>query len=221
MQLISSGRYAAVTSTLALIVALSGASYAAIVVTGGQIKDDTVTTRDIKDQTIKTKDMSSAARDALKGSAGPAGLAGPAGPAGPSGPAGPAGPSGPPGAAGGTGPSKVYSVAVNNFTWMIPGSPQQVATLSVPAGTYAAFAKATIGTNGSGGGHVICTLSAAGQADEQYVTNAGPGYAYELMHNQIVFTTDSATDVTLSCFGTAANYVAMERVTALSVGSAG
>ncbi|CAA9370446.1 MAG: hypothetical protein AVDCRST_MAG32-698 [uncultured Nocardioides sp.] len=57
--------------------------------------------------------------------------------------------------------------------------------------------------------------------DEQLVTNAGPGYAYELMYNRIVFSTSSTTDVTLSCFGAAANYVSTERITALSVGSAG
>ena len=103
---------------------------------------------------------------------------------------------------------------------MVPGSPQQVASLSVPAGTYAAFAKATIGTNGTGGGHVQCELSAGGQIDQQLVTNDGPGFAYELMYTQIVFTTDSTTDVTLSCFGTTANYVNMEKVTAISVASA-
>ena len=68
MRFFSSGRYATVASTLALVVALSGASYAAVVVTGSQIKDNTVTSKDIKDKTIKTKDISADAKDALKGS---------------------------------------------------------------------------------------------------------------------------------------------------------
>lgn len=80
MRFFSSGRYAVVTSTLALVVALSSASYAAVVVTGKQIKNNTVTTQDIKDKTIKTKDISGAAKNALKGSAGPVGPVGPAGP---------------------------------------------------------------------------------------------------------------------------------------------
>lgn len=215
MRLFTSGRYAAITSTLALVVACSGASYAAIVVTGEQIKDNTVSTKDIKDKTIKVRDMSGAAKEALSGDVGPAGPAGSTGPTGPTGPAGPAGP------AGGSFPSRAYSLAVNNSTWMVPGFPQQVASLSVPAGTYAAFAKATIGTNGSGGGHVQCELAAGGQVDQQLVTNAGPGYAYESTSTQIVFTTDARTDVTLSCFGTSANYVNMQRITAISVASAG
>ncbi|MCY4728691.1 hypothetical protein NYO98_20595 [Nocardioides sp. STR2] len=215
MRVFTSGRYAAVTSTLALVVACGGASYAAIVVTGAQIKDNTVSTQDIKDRTIKTKDISAGTKDALAGEVGPAGPAGATGAVGPSGPAGPAGP------AGGSYPSKVYSVAAENFTWMVPGSLQQVASLPVPAGTYAAFAKATIGTNGSGGGHVQCELSGGGQVDRQLVTNDGPGYAYEVTYTQIVFTTDTATDVALSCFGTSANYVHMEKVTAISVASAG
>jgi hypothetical protein len=76
MKLFSSGRYAAVASTLALIVALGGASYAAVTVTGSQIKDNTVTTKDIKDKTIKSKDISADAKDALKGKTGPAGPTG-------------------------------------------------------------------------------------------------------------------------------------------------
>ena len=88
MRIFSSSRYSAVASTLALVVALSGASYAAVVVTGSQIKDNTVTTKDIKNKTIKAKDISKAAKDALKGNVGPAGPVGAAGPQGIQGPAG-------------------------------------------------------------------------------------------------------------------------------------
>lgn len=69
MRCFNSERYAVVASTLSLVVALSGASYAAVVVTGNQIKDGTVTTKDIKDKTIKTKDISATAQDALRGRA--------------------------------------------------------------------------------------------------------------------------------------------------------
>ena len=42
MKIVSSGRYAAVTSTLALVIALGGTSYAAAKITGRDIKDNTV-----------------------------------------------------------------------------------------------------------------------------------------------------------------------------------
>jgi hypothetical protein len=51
MKTISSGRYAAVTSTLALVIALGGTSYAAAKITGRDIKDNTVTTADVKTTT--------------------------------------------------------------------------------------------------------------------------------------------------------------------------
>ena len=88
MRIFSSGRYAAVTSTLALVIALSGASYAAVVVTGAQIKDNTVTTKDVKNKTLKTRDLSLAARAALRGQTGATGATGPQGPQGIQGPAG-------------------------------------------------------------------------------------------------------------------------------------
>ena len=50
MRIFTSGRYAAVTSTLALVVALGGVSYAAVVVTGDNIQNGTVTTKDVKEQ---------------------------------------------------------------------------------------------------------------------------------------------------------------------------
>jgi hypothetical protein len=91
MALFTHGRYATVSSTLALVVALSGASYAAGVVTGDDIKNNTVTSKDIKDKTLTTKDFSSGVKSSLTGATGPTGASGPAGPAGGQGPQGPAG----------------------------------------------------------------------------------------------------------------------------------
>ena len=53
MRMFSSGRYAAVTSTLALVVSLGGVSYAAVVVTGDNIQVGTVTTKDVQNKTLK------------------------------------------------------------------------------------------------------------------------------------------------------------------------
>jgi hypothetical protein len=79
--------YANLIATVALFVALSGTSYAAIKITGKNIKNNTVTSKDIKNYTIQAKDLkkslltstsaaplSSAAFQASR-DAGPAGVA--------------------------------------------------------------------------------------------------------------------------------------------------
>lgn len=53
----SSGLYANVTATLALVIALSGTSYAAITITGKDIRNNTITGADIKDGTIRGADI--------------------------------------------------------------------------------------------------------------------------------------------------------------------
>ncbi|WP_374455752.1 hypothetical protein [Nocardioides sp.] len=95
--LFSSGRYAAVTSTVALVVALGGGTaYAAGLITSKDIKDGGVKRVDLASGAVdsaKVADGTLAARDFRAGQlpAGPQGPAGARGPAGPQGPAGPAG----------------------------------------------------------------------------------------------------------------------------------
>ena len=121
MVIFTQGRYGAVTSTLALIVALSGASYAAVVVTSADIKDNTITSKDVKNKTLKLKDFTPDAKSSLAGATGPSGPAGPAGATGPSGPAGPGGaagstgPQGPQGPAGTAKASAQVAAQVNPF----------------------------------------------------------------------------------------------------------
>jgi hypothetical protein len=74
-------RHATVVAYLAPFVALSGSSYAAITITG----------RNIKDGSVRYRDLSTGARRLLHGATGPAGERGPAGESGPAGVAGPAG----------------------------------------------------------------------------------------------------------------------------------
>lgn len=50
-------RYADVASTLALVVALGGTSYAAVMVTGSQIQDGTVRSIDVADNNLSTADI--------------------------------------------------------------------------------------------------------------------------------------------------------------------
>lgn len=100
--------YANVIATLALFIALGGSSYAALMITGRNVKDGTLTGADIKNNSVTSADIrdgSLLARDfragqltsatSLQPSGGPAGPQGPAGPAGAKGDQGPKGDPGP------------------------------------------------------------------------------------------------------------------------------
>ena len=116
-----SRRHSTAVAYLALFVALGGSAYAAVTVTGQNIKDGTITGKDVKSRSIGTGKLSATAVSSLTGERGPAGpqgpqgsqgqpgaqgptgpigLTGPKGDTGPGGPAGPAGPPGPPGPSG-------------------------------------------------------------------------------------------------------------------------
>lgn len=89
---------ASVLALVALFVALGGVSYAAATIHGKNIKNGTITTKKLKNGTVtnakvkkgslKANRLSSGARAALKGNAGPQGPQGAAGPQGPQGVAG-------------------------------------------------------------------------------------------------------------------------------------
>lgn len=123
--------YANVTSTLALVVALSGTSYAAISIrgqdvvdrslssrdvrvgslTGREIKDGSLTGRDVRNDSVSIRDLDRRA-SRRAGPIGPAGAPGPVGPRGSDGAPGPEGKSaagepGPPGPVGPAGPTDV------------------------------------------------------------------------------------------------------------------
>lgn len=110
MQVFGKGRYASVTSTLALVVALGGTSYAAISlpknsVGSKQIKSNAVSSSKVKNGTLLSKDFKSGQL--------PTGATGPAGPTGPS---GPKGDTGAPGATGAAGTAKAYAFIRANGT---------------------------------------------------------------------------------------------------------
>jgi hypothetical protein len=125
--------YANVVSTLCLFILLGGSAYAAVVITGANVRDSSLTGRDVKNASLSSadvKDRSLLKADfklgelpgagaqgpagakgdpgapgapGAKGDAGSQGPAGPAGPKGDAGSAGPAGPTGPTGPKGDTG----------------------------------------------------------------------------------------------------------------------
>jgi hypothetical protein len=84
-----------VISVVALFVALGGTSYAALTITGKNVKDSSLTSKDIKDNSLTSGDVRNGTlrvRDFRSGELAKApGVRGPAGPAGPAGAAGAAG----------------------------------------------------------------------------------------------------------------------------------
>jgi hypothetical protein len=117
--------YAGVTSTLALLVALSGGAYAATnlprdSVGTAQLKSGSVTGGKVKDGSLRTKDF--------KAGSLPSGRRGPMGPSGSRGPSGAPGSPGPSGAPGSPGPSGVagpsYAKTTVFFNSTLPCAPQ-------------------------------------------------------------------------------------------------
>jgi hypothetical protein len=100
-----SRRHTTAVAYLALFAALGGSAYAAVTVTGKNIKDGTVTGKDVKNRSLGTSKLSATAVSSLAGDRGPAGPEGPQGPRGPLGPAGPIGETGPKGDIGPAGPA--------------------------------------------------------------------------------------------------------------------
>jgi hypothetical protein len=167
---------AIVISLLALFVALGGTSYAALTITGKQVKDSSLTGKDIKNSTITSsdvKDGSLLSKDFKAGQI-PAGPAGPQGAQGPQGTQGPKGDKGEKGDKGDTGPSDAFA-AYRDLISPPPlpaSSSTTVITLSVPAGKYVAYSK--VGFDDLSGPHTVtCRLVADGDTDTQYETVTG------------------------------------------------
>ena len=89
-------RHHVVAAYLALFVALGGSSYAAITVTGKNVRDGSLTGSDVKNSSLGTADVKNGSLLAgdFKGGQLPAGPRGPFGAAGPQGPRGGTGPQG-------------------------------------------------------------------------------------------------------------------------------
>jgi Collagen triple helix repeat (20 copies) len=130
-------RHSTAVAYLALFAALGGSAYAAVTVTGKNIKDGTVTGRDVKNSSLGTNKLSPTAVSSLSGqpgAAGPQGEKGEPGPAGPTGPVGPkgeTGPAGPQGYQGLQGPSGIreWEHLVSPARGVSPG---QVGTAEIP-----------------------------------------------------------------------------------------
>ncbi len=97
--------YANVTATLALFLALGGTSYAAVTITGKNVKDGTIGTADVKDRNLLAKDFKPGQLPA--GARGSQGLQGSPGPQGPQGLQGQPGTPGTPGGLSGANVARV------------------------------------------------------------------------------------------------------------------
>lgn len=155
-----------VISLIALFVALGGSSYAAISITGKNVKNSSLTGADIKNSSLTTSDVKDASLLSKDFKAGqlPAGPTGPAGPKGDTGAKGDKGDKGDKGATGdpGTPATKLWAVVNANGTLVrssggvtVSGSNYYTVTFPQPVNE-CAYA-ATIGRNGgafSNGGQV-------------------------------------------------------------------
>jgi Collagen triple helix repeat (20 copies) len=179
-----SRRHGTAVAYLALFAALGGSAYAAVTVTGKNIKDGTVTGRDVKNRSLGTGKLSASAVSSLVGKPGPAGPigqigepgpVGPTGPPGPTGEPGPAGPQGAQGPAGPAGPSGISGLEqrTSNGVRISPGG-TGVASINCPGGY-------PIGKTALGGGasatHPFAHVSSSAPYD------SGGGWAVEF-HNE-------------------------------------
>ena len=125
-------RHSTPVAYLALFAALGGSAYAAVTVTGSNIKDGTVTGKDVKNRSLGKSELSPRALSSLTGQPGPRGEQGPAGPKGDIGPEGPAGPQGPAGPTGATGISGLQYLTSAGIG--VPANSQATGIVDCPAG---------------------------------------------------------------------------------------
>jgi hypothetical protein len=134
-----SRRHGTVVAYLALFAALGGSAYAAVTITGKNIKDGTVTGRDVENRTLGISKLSANAVRSLAGqpgAQGPAGVPGPKGnkgepgepgspgPSGAPGPMGPEGPRGPSGLSGWEYRTAGHSIGPDDHeTWVVDCTP--------------------------------------------------------------------------------------------------
>jgi len=132
--------YANVVASLALFAALGGSSYAAISITGKQVRDGSLSGRDVRNATLTSQDVrdqSLLAQDFKQGQL-PAGSQGPRGDTGVAGPAGPAGPKGDKGEPGSEGApaTKLWIVADELGNIEASSGVATAAPVKVGTGTY-------------------------------------------------------------------------------------
>ena len=158
-----SGRYANVTATMALVVALGGSAYAANTIRSSDIKNGEVKRVDLANNAVtsgKVRNGTLLRKDFKSGQI----------PAGPRGATGATGASGP---KGDTGPSDAFQAFRNSISPPVlpDAATTTLVTLPLPAGKYVVLGKLDF----DGGGTVTCRLRAGGDSDRMLSTATGIG----------------------------------------------
>ena len=169
----------------ALAISLGGTSYAAVTITGKNVRNSSLTGADIKNNTLTSGDVrnrSLLARDFKAGEL-PAGSRGATGPTGATGASGRDGAQGPPGPTAAYSASRFEFVALTN-SGGLPTEAQSLLALGVPAGSYAITAKGFF--NPSGTGQAYCQLIAGTDVDGVIVQGQNNGewtpFALQTLH---------------------------------------
>ncbi len=194
-----------IISLLALFIATSGASYAALSIPKNsvgtkQIKKSAVTTKKLKKSAVtssKVKNGSLLSEDFASGQL-------------------PQGPQGPQGAQGERGPSDAYrSERVGALLNLTNAFQPVVTTQTLPAGSYVLWSRANVLANG-GAGSVICSIE---NDAAQNVTLLAANAVVAIAQTATV-TLDSPQTVTLNCLKqSGAPQVAQATITAIRVGT--
>ncbi len=143
-------RPAMLVALLALFAAVGGTSYAAIAITGKDIKDGSITTLDIKNRSLRSSDLGLSTLKGLKGDKGDPGAAGPAGQKGDKGDPGAAGPAGQKGDKGDVGPAGAKGEKGDKGT--LPAGIQWIDHFSFLAGDDSVHTSHNAVNSGVGGG---------------------------------------------------------------------
>jgi len=213
--------FANVVACLALFVALGGVGYAAV-----KLPKESVGTEELHKGAVTPAKLSAAARQATSGPRGPQGATGPAGP---TGPIGPQGAPGGPGSQGEPGPSAAYAFFHKEEAMLTPFYRSTVASLTVPAGSYAIQARMVAMSTESQLYIVPCFLRAGGDTDEvdAFLDNNNrfapliTSSDQELLPMQLVHTFAEAGQITIDCaYEGPYNIIGMKdiRITAIKVG---
>ena len=154
------GRYANVTATMALVVALGGSAYAANTIRSRDIKNGEVKRVDLANDAVtsgKVKNGALLRKDFKSGQI----------------PAGPRGATGATGPKGDTGPSDAFQAFRNTISPppLPDAATTTLVTLPLPAGKYVVLGKLDF----DGSGTVTCRLRAGADSDKMLSTAAGVG----------------------------------------------
>jgi hypothetical protein len=164
--------YANVMATIAVFIALGGSSYAALRVTGKNVKDGTLSGKDIRNQSLTGGDV-------RNGTLAPTDFKRGALPAGPPGPQGPQGDPGPPG----------NPASVDGYGGRAPGYRPLAGTLTLvsknlPAGKYVLHANAEVQGAGNPAGYMggisVVECSIPGYESPAYYLHPSGTYGEEV-----------------------------------------